>query len=318
MQIGELRVRLGVDADTFKVKDFVSAISNIPLSVAAGISALTGMSFAIGDLIKDTMGLADNLRIFTSITGESGTELQRWMSVAKQVGLNSNLVESGIMSLTKTFQQFKIMGTLPESFQRGLATLGMGFNPNVDQFKFLREAIDRAATRGKRGAEALSMLGLDSSLVGIPTGDKFNKMAVITIDKNGIEAMKELREAFEKFSLVLKQDFYSVLHPAIPVMKDLASALAGFVKYGLLPGAKFGEKIALSTPVKLIAHGLSLFLPGTPLNRQLTGAAYNSVMHVSNYIYTHDDAGTVAAEKLNDVLVSTYRKAVALHKNGIQ
>ena len=55
MTLDELVVKLGVKADTFTVKDFSRAISEIPISVASAIVSLAGLSVGFIAMTNDLL-----------------------------------------------------------------------------------------------------------------------------------------------------------------------------------------------------------------------------------------------------------------------
>ena len=322
MQIGELKVRLGVDADTFKLKDFAHALGQIPFSVAAGISALTGMSFALTDMIKDSMNLGNNLKIFTSITGESGEELERWSSVAKKMGLDANTVKSSIMNLSSAFQQFKITGQVSESMHKGLAQLGMGFNPNADLFAFLSEAQQKAKNLGPRGAEALKMLGIDPSLIamGALSRTQINQQGRAVLDQHGIDVYTKLWATLINFDEVVKGELVPAIERFIPAIGKFTDLMAHVIeKTGVHIADALDTALSQKMPkdMNALLNNLPLATIPTPYGPTTLSRAVQTILNVTNYITSMAPAH-VLAEEIYNVVSRYHRRTTSYHNNGVQ
>ena len=228
MQIGNLTVRLGVDADTFKVKDFVHSLGEIPFSVAAGITALTGMSFAFTDIMKNTLGLANSLTMFTSITGQSADELQRWNFVAKGLGLNAESVQGSIERMVQTMAAMK-RGNVDSSFLQGLAMMGVAMDP-AHPFAMLRQALVNAQSKSPSDAAiGLGLMKIDATLrpMGLGENPSTSRAAArgVILDQEGIQAMKGFQVAITNLETILQKSFVKPLEMATPVIGQLANQL---------------------------------------------------------------------------------------------
>ena len=329
MQIGNLTVRLGVDADTFKVKDFVHAIGELPFSVASGITALTGMSFAITDLFKDTLGLANNLTMFKSITGQSADELQRWNLVAKGLGLNADVVQGSIESMIKTMAALKNGGAVDEGFMRGLQMLGVGMDP-LHPFAMLRRATVAANKLGPTaGAFALGLMHIDPTLIasGALSDKDFTKRGAggVILDQEGIQVMKSFQIALGSFEVTLEKSFIPAILAVTPIMGTLADSLSDLIKQ-IGPSLARGAPKVISNIGSLVGLATAGILPWEEVFDNFShgllyrrnhewGEKQYSHMQITNNIHSNGDAFAVA-NIVNQFTAQYHRKAASAFNNG--
>lgn len=267
MKIGELFVQLGVTADTFTVKDFTKAVGEIPVAAAAAVTVLTTLGFALFELGKDTLDLSNTLNLFTSQTGLSAVELQRWQAVATQVGLSGNVVESSIMGINKALADLR-QGNgavlLP------LGRLGVAYH-GQDTMQLFKQ-IGAAAAKFKNPGDAsllLSQMGISPEMMRIfslPEAQRNKMMAVgPVVNESDMKAMADFQQALGRFEIVIEKSFVPALIAIEPHMEALANVLsdiiviAGKTTGGILGGLggirSFKEKMDDPRSDDWIVHG---------------------------------------------------------------
>ena len=233
MNIGDLTVRLGVKADTYKVRDFSSAVGAIPVKAVAAIAAITAITSAIIKFTTNSLELSNNLEMFRSQTGLSTDELQRWSAVAQQVGVSGDAVDSSIMGIQNAIAQLSMGqggGALQPFGRLGIKDL----SPDRDAFDILKEIgqnknkLSRAqmiATIGDLGVKADMMRIFD-------TGSRFNSMAanLPRMSAQDSRAMQDLQVELARFNVIVSKAFIPVLTEITPYMGDLAKAIGLLVQ----------------------------------------------------------------------------------------
>lgn len=234
MKIGELFVQLGVKADTFTVRDFSSAVGKIPLVAFAAITSLAGLSLGFLELTKNTVGMANSFALFKAKTGLSVTELQKWQSVARQVGLTGSVVQGTVEAISMAMASFRT-GSPNTAFLAALGKLGVD-TAGKNAFEILDEMIERS--QGKRPADISKLLGeagLDSSMARIFElgGERIRVMMkdAVILSPSDIQALTDFQIELANFGLIIKQEFAPVLRELAPHMGNLAKALGGVVKF---------------------------------------------------------------------------------------
>ncbi len=233
MILDELKIRLGLDADTFKVKDFVHSIGEVPVTVAAAISSLAGMSMGFLDLTRDTLSLSNNLSMFRAETGLSTQELQRWQAVAKQVGMSNETVTQSILGINNALAQIRLghgEALLP------LGRLGVDAR-GKNAFQILEEIGKNSQKMSPNVATALmGQLGISPEMMRIFSlgPGQFSKMASVAplINEEEMRSMQNLQAALAHFSMTIEKEFVPVLkeiEPYLSTMAELMGALFGKV-----------------------------------------------------------------------------------------
>lgn len=233
MKIGELFVQLGVKADTFTVKDFVHAVSEIPFSVAAAVTSLTGMSFGFMELVKNSLDLSNNLSMFRAETGLSTEELQRWTGVAKQMGMSGDAVQQSVMGITNAMAQLRL-GHMDQGFMLAMGQLGVNLN-GKNAFQLLREIGEKTKNMDPNVASALlQSVHVNPEMMRIfqLSGGQFNRMAKsgVVMNEGDMRAMQDFQIALGKFELTIEKSFVPALTSIEPYMKDLAEVLSDVVE----------------------------------------------------------------------------------------
>ena len=92
MKIGELFVQLGFEADTMKLKDFVRSIGDLNMSSIMATGAWGEFANITKTLLEGTAGLAQEMRFFSTETGLSAQKMQSWSQLARQLGIEGDVV----------------------------------------------------------------------------------------------------------------------------------------------------------------------------------------------------------------------------------
>lgn len=175
MNIGEFWVKLGIDVDTPKVKDFADAIGNIPTKVATSILAIAGLEYSIQKLAQSAIETAIGFQMFESQTGLSSQELQKWQIVAEQANVSTEAIASSVIGL-----------------QRALAEIHLG-RGNVSAFNLLG-----ISPRETNAFQVL--LQLRERIKGLDSATATNLISQMGISPEMIQVLKLEDAQFEKFT----------------------------------------------------------------------------------------------------------------------
>ncbi len=210
MNIGEFFVTLGFNADTLKVKDFAKAIGNLPLDIAAGITALAGIEYQLTKVAAEALNAAVGFQMFTSQTGLSWKELQRWQIVAQQANVSAEAVASSITTLERQMAEIRLGRGNIAPFQM----LGIGTNQNAFQvLDQLRERI-----KGLNPATAtnlISQMGINPEMMHVlqMSNEEFARLSHTVAGMSGDQEGSFLRakQTLVQFGLVAKYLGFDVI-----------------------------------------------------------------------------------------------------------
>lgn len=302
MKIGDLFVRLGVQADTFTVRDFTKAIGDIPLSVASAVTSLTGLSVGFVELTKNTLDIANNLGVFRAETGLSITELQRWQAVAKEAGISGDSVQNAVMRISQAMAQLKL-GHADQNFMLALGQLGVGTR-GKDPFQIFQEILQKAGKKGAVGTALLQNIGFNPELMRLATLSPGQiakgKAGGVVMTESDLKAIQELQVSLAEFGLVIEKEFVPILKEFEPYMKDFADAL-GFIitKLGGFTIKGLGEDAKIFNYIRKVGVGQFINgLAGDTLTKgDLGGMHYEVYQNVIQNIHStapaHELAGAI-------------------------
>ena len=285
MNIGEFFVTLGVDAETTKLKDFVKGIGDLPIRAAAAIGELAGISFELTRIAQESMNAAVGFQLFTSQTGLSAQDLQRWQIVAEQANVSASSVAGSVTNLQRQLAEIRLGRGNIAPFQL------LGISANQDAFRVLDQL--REKIKGLDAATAtniIAQMGLSPDMIQVLrlTDKEFSKFS------QTIRGMTEKQEAtFLKSKLALKQ-FGMVVQEN--VMSSLANLISGFGVLvdrlgqfnGLLPaiaaglavvGAYFFPITAVIIALYLVLEDLAVYFLG---GKSLTGLAVEGLKRLAD------------------------------------
>ncbi len=250
MNIGDLTIRLGVKADTYKVRDFSNAIGGLPLKALAVVTAITAITGAILKLTGKALQISNSLELFRSQTGLSIDEMQRWSSVAEQVGVSGDAVASSIMGIQSAIAKLSMGeggGALLPFGRLGISNV----SPDSDAFEILKE-IGKNKNKLSRAQmiETMGALGVKPEMMRVfDTGSRFDNMAASTPRMSAADsrAMQDLQVELAKFQITVSKAFVPALTAITPYMGDLAHALTNFVQVVGKGASFFTGKGAVNT-----------------------------------------------------------------------
>ena len=139
MTIGELIVRLGIQADQQKVEQFTGALNSTTVKAIGLVAGLVGVSLELRHLLNDAMDVSMALAQFESQTGLSGQELQRWQIMAERSGSSAEAATSSIMALQRAMTEIRLGGGNLKPFQM------LGVDINQSPFQALEQIRARIA-----------------------------------------------------------------------------------------------------------------------------------------------------------------------------
>jgi hypothetical protein len=315
-------VQLGVKADTFTVRDFTRAIGDLPLAVAGAITSMTGLSIGFLEMTKHTLDLSNNLSLFRSETGLSTDELQRWQSVAKQVGLSGDVVTQSVLRISNAMSQMKL-GHFDQGFMLAMGQLGVSAK-GKNTFELLQAIMERSRTINPQIASAaLANLGLSPELMKMPVpgSGRFNQMAQggVVMSNRQIEAMQEFQAALAQFTLTIEKAFVPVVTAFEPYLKDVTEVMAAMIgTVGGWLGKGIGEDFKLLNMIR--KEGLGTVMDNI-LNSYATPANMRDPKFVHYYmnntqnIYSNSDPLAIADEAAR-LSKHEHVKAIKQFNNG--
>ena len=258
MQIGELFISLGINADTAKVKEFTDSLSNTAMKAVGIIAALAGVSVAITDMYNETMKAAIGFQKFGNMTGLSAQELQRWQIAGQMANVSAETVASSIAGLQDRMMQLRLTG-------QGFAPfMYMGVNPSGNAFQVLEQLHQRMkeipASMRSFAVSQLSQMGLSPDMVNVlmltdAKFKEFNKTLQLTFSRENQAHMLEFQEKMVQLRLEF-MNFYrnaiAGLEPAALTLlnffsglkQELAWAKDGLIALGAVMAVIFREQVA--------------------------------------------------------------------------
>jgi hypothetical protein len=220
LNIGEFFVRLGVDAETVKVKDFVSSIGELPVKAAAGIAALAGISLSITHMANDAMDAAAAFGAFEAQTGLSAQELQRWQNIAVQANVSAETVTSSVSSLQRQLSDIRMGRGNISPFQI------LGIDPRQDAFKVIDQL--RARVKGMDRPTAtnlISQMGLTPDMMQVLTlsDAKFKEFGrtVSGMSPKAVQEFARLKLELTKLKLELHELMFKAIAVLLPIINPL-------------------------------------------------------------------------------------------------
>jgi ribosomal protein S13 len=109
VNIGELFITLGVKGQGLgTLKEVSKAIADLPLDAVAAIAGMAGISFELSKMAELAMKTVVGFQMFTSETGLSWQELQKWQIVAEQANVSTESVASSISTLQRNLAEIRL------------------------------------------------------------------------------------------------------------------------------------------------------------------------------------------------------------------
>lgn len=209
MKIGDFFVQLGVKSDLTSVRDFVKALGDLPLEAAGALLAIGGITYKLSELAKQALETAVGFQMFTSETGLSAQELQRWQIVAEQANVSTEAVTSSVTALERKMAEIRLTGQGVRPF------MYTGISVNQNAFGVLTQL--RQWIKGKNPATVtniLSEMGIDPSMIHLLSlsDKKFKEYTQTIKGMSGDQqaSFLKIKESMVKLGLVIRDLSYNV------------------------------------------------------------------------------------------------------------
>lgn len=317
MNLGELVVQLGVKADTFTVRDFGKAISDIPFSVASALTSLAGLSIGFAEMTKNVLNMTTGFEVFTASTGLNVRALEQWQQVAQRSGLQAEIITSSVSSLTSLMAQLNLGHGLPSAAAQAFGMLG--FSPNdyrlngLDMLKKLQE--------GTRGMDPKQATALLSAL--IPNADQMMRVfqtpasererITPLMSQGTIDQMAGFQKELATFNQIVMKEFIKALVEVEPYMQDLAHALGSFIEFsGKTVGGTLGV-VKKFTSMWNDPRSDDWIVDGGTKSWEQWKASHpaNHTTNVTNHIHSTADPEAVGREAAHHITRAQNRKAAS-------
>lgn len=276
MKLGEFFVTLGVNADTLKVREFVGAIGNLPIAVAGGIAALAGIQMKMLEVTREALEAAVAFKHFSTETGLSWQELQKWQIVAEQASVSTESVAQSVGSLQRNLAEIRMGRGNISPFQI------LGISANQNAFQVLEQIRQRIKGMDKATAfNLVQQMGLSPDMIHVLqlSDEKFAKFSktVSGMSVKQQEALLRTKERLIDLGLVFRQFTIGFVGNLVMGLESLIEKLSAFQAYlpiiaaGLVAlGFYFAPVTAGVIALLLVLEDLAVFFAG---GDSLTGDA---------------------------------------------
>lgn len=280
MNIGELFITLGFNADTVKVKDFVKSVAELPVMAVEAVAALAGIDYELLQITKNAMDAAVSFQMFGEETGLSWQELQRWQIAAEQANVSAGAVASSVSAIQRNLAEISLGRGNIAPFQ----ILGIG--TQQDAFGVLTQLRERL--RGVQPAMATNLvtqMGIDPSMVHIlqMSNEEFAKLGKnirgMTSGEEG--SFLKAKQVIVEFGQAAKYWGFDLVYNLIEGLNLL------YAKLSQMKGVLMGIEIALAGvaiaffPVTAAIVGLLLVLEDLSVyfrgGNSVTGSAIEGI-----------------------------------------
>lgn len=229
MKIAELFARLGVKADTPKLKGFSAAMDSAKTLVVTTTGDI--MRF-VGELRKMTDEMFDAavaFKQFEAETGASAQELQKWQAVAEQTNNSADSVAQAIKAITSNQEKIKLGQGDISGYQL------LGIDPRQDPFKILEDL--RTKTAGLNQAmkkNMLAQMGVGADLIQVLelSNKKFQELSgnAFVIPGSAIDSMNDAKSSMNLLGNAVKWLKGMIAAELAPGIVDLNKKIATWIK----------------------------------------------------------------------------------------
>lgn len=187
MKLGEFFVELLVDAGkgSLTVRDLIGKFGDLDAVSASVVGGLGVMGEKFAELADRAFEAAAGFEAFSSQSGLSAQELQKWQIVAEQANVSAGAVANSVMSLQKQLAEIRLGRGNIAPFQM------LGISSQQSAFGVLTQLRDRL--RGMDRATAtnlISQMGIDPSMIQLLTLSN-EKFAEFTKTISGMSEVQE-------------------------------------------------------------------------------------------------------------------------------
>lgn len=229
MTIANLFARIGLKTDKQKADSFSKSLNGIKTGLTVATGLAIGFSIAIKKITDEAFNAAVALKQFTSETGASAQELQKWQQIAVQTNSSAEAVASSIKNIALNREKIKLgQGNIP-----GYQLLGI--DPDQDPFDILQDL--RRETAGLDNAmkkHVLSMVGVSAEMLQVLelSNEEFDKMASRTfiLPQSAIDIMNDAKASTNLLSSAVKWLKAQIAVGLAPEIKKANEAIVEFIR----------------------------------------------------------------------------------------
>ena len=234
MKIAELFAELSFKSDQTKLKEFISNLGDLNMRTVMSAAGLGAIYEVTKNIMDGAVAAAIPIEHFTKVTGQSGTELQKWTYFAKQAGIEGDLIAQSIGGLQNSVAKMRLTGEGAQGF------LFMGINPievlkTKSYFDLLGMILDRLKSYSPEYQRlALQQIGMSDQLILLK--DRWSEINTqVKLNGAEVERIMEYHKQLSRFG----EDWRTSLSKvgAGPIGKWLGSLAGDFAD--LLEGHPF-------------------------------------------------------------------------------
>lgn len=176
MKIGEFFVQLGIMSDHKNIADFAGSLKNVTVDAALAVAGLIGMEYQLAKVTAEALNAAVGFEMFSSETGLSWQELQRWQIAGAQVNVTAESISGSISQLERNLAGLRLGRGNRAPFQM------LGVDTNGDAFSVLGQIRHRVQELHLDRATATNMIaemGISPDMIRLLylTDDAFAKLS---------------------------------------------------------------------------------------------------------------------------------------------
>lgn len=222
MTIADLFARIGVKADTGKVKQFQGAMNSAKQVIVTTTGDIVKFVLEVRKMTQELFDSAAAFKQFEAETGASAVELQKWQAVAEQTNNSAESVSTAIKSIVSNQEKIRLGQGNISGYQL------LGIDPRQDPFKILEELREKTTglSQGMKKT-ILGQMGIGSELIQVLdlTNDRFRELSenAFIIPQRSIDAMDKARASMAGVSRAvkfLKSLIAAELSPGIQEMNE--------------------------------------------------------------------------------------------------
>lgn len=169
MLISDLLVKIGVDADVSKVKQFEAGITKVTKVVAVADAALAGMAGGLTAFVQKSLEGLDEIAQLSRVTGEATDNIQILGTIAETAGSSVQASNNSIEGLSRTIgEAANGVGLGARAFEN----YGLSAKKANGDIKSATEVMEelRGKMRGMSEQQQIAMLaklGIDKSMIQV-------------------------------------------------------------------------------------------------------------------------------------------------------
>jgi len=251
VNIGSFFVTLGLGGgkETEKGLNKVgNELTGISKKGFAAIATLAGVSYGFKVLYDNALRGGVGLTKFSSTTGLSTKELQKWQWAATQSGVAVEEVQANVEGLQQTMQQMKLSGFTPEA-SKFLNSVGADWTKVTDPYYLMKKSQEFFKT-SKLPVEAQNQIMgsmFSRDMIGFLRNPRANpenapgyairsdgtSNMLTTLNASMANLQRKVQSVFERILGEFGPGLIKSLNNAIPALTDLTKAVLGLTKYFL-------------------------------------------------------------------------------------